>query len=242
MTRSARRIELTPGYLLHHRPWRDTSRILEMLTREHGRLTLFARGVRGPQAKLAPVLQPFQPLLVSWSGRGEAPQLTGAERARSCAPLPPAALLPAFYLNELLLKLTTRHDPLPELFDHYDSTLSALRGGAVLEPALRLFEKHLLEVLGYGLDLRSEAHGGRPIEADGFYEFRADTGLLRAGGAHSGALCGRALLALAAEELEGERVLEDARRLLKCALSACLEGRTLATREVAKAMVRKVAP
>ena len=125
---------------------------------------------------------------------------------------------------------------------NYDSTLSALRGGAALEPALRLFEKHLLEVLGYGLDLRSEAHGGRPIEADGFYEFRADTGLLRAGGAHSGALCGRALLALAAEELEGERVLEDARRLLKCALSACLEGRTLATREVAKAMVRKVAP
>src|SRR5580704_4037418 len=107
MTRSARRIELTPAYLLHHRPWRDTSRILEVLTREHGRLTLFARGVRGPQAKLAPVLQPFQPLLLSWSGRGEAPQLIGAERAESCAPLPAAALLPAFYLNELLLKLTT---------------------------------------------------------------------------------------------------------------------------------------
>ena len=243
MTRSARRIELTPAYLLHHRPWRDTSRILEVLTREHGRLTLFARGVRGPQAKLAPVLQPFQPLLVSWSGRGEAPQLTGAERARSCAPLPPAALLPAFYLNELLLKLTTRHDPLPELFDHYHATVDALREGAALAPALRLFEKHLLEVLGYGLDLTSEAHGGRPIEPDGFYQFRADAGLVpAASGARSGALCGRSLLALAAEELQGERVLEDARRLLKGALSACLEGRPLATREVAKAMVRKVAP
>ena len=80
MTRSLRRIELTPGYVLHHRPWRDTSRILEVLTREHGRLTLFARGVRGPTAKLAPVLQPFQPLLLSWSGRGEAPALTSAER------------------------------------------------------------------------------------------------------------------------------------------------------------------
>ena len=82
MTRSTRRIHLTPGYLLHHRPWRDTSRILEVLTREHGRLTLFARGVRGPSAKLASVLQPFQLLLLSWSGRGEAPQLTAAERAR----------------------------------------------------------------------------------------------------------------------------------------------------------------
>ena len=88
MSRSLRRIELTPGYVLHHRPWRDTSRILEVLTREHGRLTLFARGVRGPAAKLSAVLQPFQPLLLSWSGRGEAASLTGAERAgaRRAAP------------------------------------------------------------------------------------------------------------------------------------------------------------
>ena len=85
MSRSLRRVELTPGYVLHHRPWRDTSRILEVLTREHGRLTLFARGVRGPAAKLSPVLQPFQLLLLSWSGRGEAPQLTGAERAEGGA-------------------------------------------------------------------------------------------------------------------------------------------------------------
>ena len=85
MTRSTRGVALTPGYLLHHRPWRDTGRILEVLTREHGRLTLFARGVRGPNAKLAAVLQPFQLLLLSWSGRGEAPQLTGAERAAATA-------------------------------------------------------------------------------------------------------------------------------------------------------------
>ncbi|TLY55414.1 MAG: DNA repair protein RecO, partial [Gammaproteobacteria bacterium] len=73
MSPGRHRIDLASGYLLHHRPWRDTSRILEVLTREHGRFTLFARGVRGPGAKLAPVLQPFQPLLLSWSGRGEAP-------------------------------------------------------------------------------------------------------------------------------------------------------------------------
>jgi DNA repair protein RecO (recombination protein O) len=242
MTRSARRIELTPGYLLHHRPWRDTSRILEVLTREHGRLTLFARGVRGPQAKLAPVLQPFQPLLLSWSGRGEAPQLIGAERAESCAPLPAAALLPAFYLNELLLKLTTRHDPQPELFAHYHATLSALRSGAPLEAALRVFEKRLLEVLGYGLELATEARSGRPIESQGFYQFRPDEGLLPAGGTMTGALCGESLLQLAAEELSGARAREDARRLLKSALGACLEGRTLVTREVARAMVRRALP
>src|SRR3982074_981018 len=124
MTRSTRRIDLTPGYLLHHWPWRDTSRILEGLTREQGRLTLVARGGRGPTAKLAPVLQPFQPLLLSWNGRGEAPQLTGAERAQHSPGLPPGCLLGAFYLNELLIRLTTRPDPLPHLFAHYHGTLT----------------------------------------------------------------------------------------------------------------------
>jgi DNA repair protein RecO (recombination protein O) len=242
MTRSTRRIDLTPGYVLHHRPWRDTSRILEVLTREHGRLTLFARGVRGPHAKLAAVLQPFQPLLLSFSGRGEAAQLTGAERAEHCAALPADCLLAAFYLNELLLKLTTRHDPLPALFDHYHGTLERLRAGAALEPVLRVFEKRLLELLGYGLDLATEADSGRPIRPQQFYHFRPSAGLVAAGGAHSGALRGDSLLALAAEQLAGERALEDARHLLKAALAACLEGRPLATRAVAKAMLRKGAP
>jgi DNA repair protein RecO (recombination protein O) len=242
MTRSARRIELALGYLLHHRPWRDTSRILDVLTREHGRLTLFARGVRGPQAKLAPVLQPFQPLFFSFSGRGEAATLTGAERAEGCAALPPAALLSGFYLNELLLKLTTRHDPQPQLFDHYHRTLNALRAGAELAPALRLFERDLLEVLGYGLDLAAEAHGGAPIEPEARYEFRPDAGLVAVAAGTQGALPGRSILALAAGELGVPGALEDARRLLTCALGACLEGRTLATREVARAMVRGVAP
>jgi len=242
MTRSTRRIDLTPGYVLHHRPWRDTSRILEVLTREHGRLTLFARGVRGPHAKLAAVLQPFQPLLLSFSGRGEAAQLTGAERAEHCAALPADCLLAAFYLNELLLKLTTRHDPLPALFDHYHGTLERLRAGAALEPVLRVFEKRLLELLGYGLDLATEALSGRPIRPQQFYHFRPSAGLVAAGGAHSGALRGDSLLALAAEQPAGERALEDARHLLKAALAACLEGRPLATRAVAKAMLRKGAP
>jgi DNA repair protein RecO (recombination protein O) len=235
MSRSLRRIELTPGYVLHHRPWRDTSRILEVLTREHGRLSLFARGVRGPTARLAPVLQPFQRLLLSWSGRGEAPNLTGAERAVHTPPLPAGTLLAAFYLNELLLKLTTRYDAQPELFDHYDLTLERLRAGAQLEPCLRIFEKRLLEVLGYGLDLTAEAHSGRQIEPEARYEFRPGVGLVAA--ARDGyAFRGHSLLRLAAETLTEGRELEDARRLLKMALAACLEGRPLTTRAVAKSM------
>jgi len=240
MSRNPRRIELTPGYLLHHRPWRDTSRILEVYTRDHGRMTLFARGVRGPAAKLAAVLQPFQPLLLSFSGRGEAPALTGAERAHECAALPATCLLAAFYLNELLLKLTSRHDPLPQLFDHYHATLGLLRGGAPLEPALRLFEKRLLEILGYGLDLAHE-QSGRRLEPRGFYHFHPGAGLVAAASGSPGALRGDSLLALAAGQLHGAPALEDARRVLQAALAGCLEGRPLATRAVAKALLRKAA-
>ena len=242
MSRSVRRVALAPGYLLHHRPWRDTSRILEVLTREHGRLTLFARGVRGPNAKLAPVLQPFQLLLLSWSGRGEAPQLTAAERAAAAGPLPQDRLLAAFYLNELLLKLTTPHDALPELFDHYHGTLEQLRGGTPLEPVLRVFEKRLLEVLGYGLDLATEARSGLPLEPGAYYDFHPGVGLLPARGAAASALRGHSLLSLARESLREERELEDARRVLQAALGACLEGRPLTTRQVARAMKRGSTP
>jgi DNA repair protein RecO (recombination protein O) len=238
MTRSTRRVELTPGYLLHHRPWRDSSRILEVFTREYGRLTLFARAVRGPAARLAPVLQAFQPLLLSWSGRGEAPMLTGAERARHVPPLPGERLLAAFYLNELLLKLTTRHDALPELFDHYDAVLAALRGDPALEPALRVFEKRLLEVLGYGLNLAAEARTGAPLEAAAYYRFQPGLGFVAAARGGVGTLAGESLLKLARESLSGARELDDARRVLQAALGACLEGRPLATRAVARAMHR----
>ena len=242
MTRNARRVDLTAGYVLHHRPWRDTSRILEVLTREHGRLTLFARGVRGPQAKLAAVLQPFQLLLLSFSGRGEAAQLTGAERAQPPVPLPQPCLLAAFYLNELLLRLTTRHDALPELFDHYHAALERLRGGAPLEPSLRVFEKRLLELLGYGVDLATEAQSGRRIEPEGYYDFRPGFGLVPARSRAAPAVCGRSLLRLAQEELSEADELADAQRVLQAALGACLEGRPLSTRAVARAMKRGVRP
>jgi DNA repair protein RecO (recombination protein O) len=236
-----RNIQLTPGYILHHRPYRDTSRILEVVTREHGRLSLFARGVRGPKAKLASILQPFQILLFSWAGRGEAAQLTGAESAQSTSAMPSASLMAAFYLNELLLKLTTRHDPLPLLFDNYHEALEGLRHGAPLEPPLRVFELRLLEALGYGLDLGAEAHTGKRIEPDGYYHFRPEEGLVATSAAAPGALAGHSLIGLADGQLTGARELEDAKRLLQAALARCLEGRPLATRTVARAVARREA-
>jgi DNA repair protein RecO (recombination protein O) len=239
MTRNVRRIVLAPAYILHHRPYRDTSRILEVMSREHGRLSLFARGVRGPKAKLASVLQPFQLLLVSWSGRGEAAQLTGAESADHDPPIPPSSLMASFYLNELLMKLTTRHDPLPALFDDYHATVEGLRRGMLLEPALRVFEKRLLDALGYGLDLATQAQTGRRIEPHEYYHFRPAQGLFPTVVEAAGALAGSSLLSLANERLTSARELEDSRRVLQAALAQCLEGRELTTRTVARAIAVK---
>ena len=122
------RIALEPAFVLHHREYRDTSRILDVFTAKHGRLTLFARGARGPKSKLASLLMPFRPLLVSWSGRGDAAQLTAAEPDGEALTLPPRQVLSGFYLNELIINLTTRHDPQPQLFER-------LRAGAA--PAVR---------------------------------------------------------------------------------------------------------
>jgi DNA repair protein RecO (recombination protein O) len=236
MTAQARRVQLAPGYILHSHPYRDTSRILEVLTRDAGRLSLFARGVRGPKAKLAAELQPFRLLLLSWSGKGEAPHLTTAEGTPEHSDLPAACLMSGFYLNELLLKLTHRHDPVPAVFDIYHRTLEALKRGAPLEASLRIFEKRLLDALGYGIALDADARTGAGIEADAYYHFRPAQGLVPVAADAAGALAGTSLISLAREELDGARALDDARRLMQAALAQCLEGRELKTRVVARAV------
>lgn len=153
--------------MLHQQPWGDAGRIVELFSREYGRLSVFARGVRGAQARLAPVLQPFVPLLVCWAGRGEAPRLTGAEiqqAHKALQPLPRARLMSAWYVSELVLTLTARHDPQPELFAHYAQALADLRRSCEHERALRLFEKRLLDVLGYGVADLDEACFDDPAE------------------------------------------------------------------------------
>lgn len=163
------RAEHVAAFVLHRRPWEDNGSIIELFTASHGRLSAFARGVRGNQARLAGVLQPFVPLLVSWAGRGEAPRLTGAEidaASMPVTPLPRERLMSAWYCSELVLSLTARHDPQPELFSCYREALEGLRSPQPQEKVLRLFEKRMLELLGYGLEGIDEARFDDPEELE----------------------------------------------------------------------------
>jgi DNA repair protein RecO (recombination protein O) len=236
---TARRVQLEPAYLLHHYAWRDSSRILEFMTRSLGRVSVFARAARRGGTTLPATLQPFGELLVSWTSRGEAGQLTGAERVRAPAVLAGDRLMSAFYANELLIRLLPRHDPHPELFDAYATLLDQLHDGdAQPARALRLFEKRLLDELGWGLSLESDAGSGTPLEPLRSYRYRIDGGPEVVDGVAEGTLVfsGASLLSLAREDLGDERSLADARRLLRAALDQCLDGRPLRTREVLIAM------
>jgi DNA repair protein RecO (recombination protein O) len=234
----ARRVLLEPAYLLHQRDWRDSSRIAEFFTRDHGRVALFAKGVRRPGSAYAALLQPFVPLLVSWSGSGDGGTLTGAELAGSPVVVAPECLMSGFYMNELVLKLMERVDPHPDIHEAYALSLASLADPAAEHRALRLFEKRLLDALGLGIDYSHLAADGARVEPDRYYHVDPERGVT--GPAERpdapGACRGTDLLALAGEELAGTASLATARRLLGAALAAALDGRELASRKVARAL------
>jgi DNA repair protein RecO (recombination protein O) len=231
----AKRVMLAPAYVLHQYAYRDTSRIVEAFTSDHGRITLFARGANGPKSTLRGVLRPFQRLLVSWSGRTEACALVSAEVDGGITSMGKERLMSGFYLNELLLKLTHRGDPHPEIFYSYATCVEALCAGAGEEPTLRLFEKRLLHDLGYGLEL-AQTDDGLCVLADRFYRYAVERGPQLCEPLAPGALSGQSLNDLQSESFRDARSLRDAKRLLRTAIDACLDGRVLKSREVMLAL------
>jgi len=145
------RVADAAAFILHTTAWKETSLIVQTFSRDHGRVALVAKGAKRPYSMLRPVLQVFQPLTLAWSGAGEVKTLTRAELAGAYL-LPGAALMSAWYLNELLLRLLPREDAHPLLFDAYDEALASLAGGHWTAGALRRFEWTLLQETGYGVD------------------------------------------------------------------------------------------
>ena len=151
MSRRLVRVHETPGYVLHATAWRETSLIVQAFSRDHGWVTLVAKGAKRPHSVLRPALSVFQPLLLSWSGATEVKTMTRAECA-GVHPLPGPAMMSCWYMNELMFRLLPREDPHPGLFDAYVIALQQLAAGQTAAGALRKFEWTLLKETGYGLD------------------------------------------------------------------------------------------
>ena len=231
------RVELEPAFVLHNRAYRETSLIVEIFGRDSGRLGLVAKGARRPKSAQRGMLRPFHPLLLSWSGSGDLGLLTGTESDGYARPLLGKALFSGLYMNELLMRLMHRHDPHRELFYHYGAAIEALSLGQRSDAVLRIFEKQMLESIGYGLVLDHDIDSGEPIDRDCAYRYYTDRGPSSiADGDNDGVpVGGETLLCLARESLETEPVLDEAKRLMRVVLRRYLGEKPLATRSLFRA-------
>ncbi len=228
------RISLQPTFILHHRPYRETSLLLDVFTKEYGRIALIAKGVRKSRSALRALLQPFSPLLISWQGKTELMTLQVAESEGLPIRLQGECLLSGFYLNELLIRLLQKQDPHPQLYTIYHHTLLELERAELQQKHLRLFEKKLLAEIGYGLQLQHTIPDGKAFLADRFYRFYPEQGfeLSPSNEPEGMAFSGKNLLALAAEQLDDPDVLREAKRLMRMALSAILGPQPLHSRKL----------
>ena len=234
-------LDQQPAYVLHARPYRETSLLLECLTREHGRLGVVARGVRRERARLQRAqLEPFQPLALDLLLRGELATLRGAEPAGPPLRLSGDAGMAGLYLNELVVRLTGRQDPFPRLFDAYARTLPRLAEPGALGWQLRRFERDLLEAIGYGLQLDAEADSGEPLSPQGWYRYQLEHGPEPCAANAPRALRGSDLLALAADHPPDAAGLAALRRLMREVIRFHLGGGELhAWRVLSGAMARR---
>jgi DNA repair protein RecO (recombination protein O) len=227
------RVQNEPAWLLHHRPYRDTSRIIEILSREHGRLSLVARGSRSGTSRLKGVLRPFLPLQLSWAGRSDLATLTGAELRGAPIALHGEALMSGYYANELLMHLLHRHDPQPEIFTVYGKTIENLSGGQDVPVKLRQFEMELLRLLGYALNLDHDAETKVPLAASERYVYRPEQGPVAARDRHVAAtFSGTELIAIRDCDFSRPETVRSAGRLLREVIAFHLGGRELKSRRV----------
>jgi DNA repair protein RecO (recombination protein O) len=228
---------LQPGYVLHSRPYRDSSLILEYFSRDMGRVSLVAKGAKGRKTRggsVAALLQPFSPLLCSWSGRSELKTLTDCEAAGEATPLTGRRLYSGLYVNELLVRLLHHEDPHHQLYERYAMVLGELGGDEPEEMPLRRFEFTLLEELGYGFDLQTDGVSGEPVKQENWYSFHEEYGLVLADTPDSDRLTryrGVDLLQLVRGEFS-PAARRCAKRLMRQALAAHLGEKPLKSREL----------
>ncbi len=238
------RVNLQPAYVIHSRPYRDSSALLDVFTAEYGRLGLVAKGTRRQtrRGSATALLQPFIPLLISFSGRSELKTLVASERARGQCALRRERVFCGLYVNELLMRMLHRDDAHPALFAAYDQALKALADTESVDAVLRRFEYQLLEELGYNFDFAIDGASGEPLRPDGLYRYQPGVGLVasvKEVAEVSGVYAGSDLLTIASGEFGGS-VRQVAKKLLREALSEHLGDAPLRSRELFRAAAVRV--
>lgn len=226
-------VYLQPAFILQHRPYRETSQLLEVYTRDFGIVSVLAKGVRQEKSKLAGVLLPFTLLHISYLDKNELKILTQAEFVRNHTPRR-LALYCGFYLNELLQRFLFRNDPHPELFAAYQACLGELCNDLHIEQTLRYFELDLLETCGYAVDLAVD-HNDQPVDKLRRYNFQANLGLIED---DNGCISGVSLLMLNVKAPLPETALLEAKRFLRAMLDGHLQGKPMQSREVLAKMIK----
>jgi DNA repair protein RecO (recombination protein O) len=227
------RVTGQPGFVLHSYPYKETSLIVDMFTRDHGRVGLVAKGAKRPHSKLRGVLQTFQPLSTSWSGKSELRTLIDAEWVGGLLPLEKTALLCGFYLNELLVKLLARDDPHPALFDHYVATLNQLAHNEPAPIVLRKFERALLKETGVAADFTRCTSSRAPVQPDGEYVVDPERGPREVRAADTWpVVAGKTLLDMEREDYTDAQTQAQSKQLMRFLLAHHLGGAPLNTRQI----------
>lgn len=230
------RVDDQTCFVLHLHPYSETSLIVDIFSRDHGRLPLLARGARRPRSAMRGMLMAFQPLEMGWFGAGEVRTLAKVEWLGGMPLLSGRCLMLGYYLNELLVKLLPREDAHSALFDAYYAALSALAQGGADAPELRRFELSLLRELGYGLTLDADAETGEVVQADAEYAFLLERGPVRevgpGGTALEQSLRGKTLLDMAADDYSDPRTRQESKILMRRLLAHHLGGKPLQARRV----------
>jgi len=230
------RVTTQAAYILHKRAYRETSQILEVFTRDHGRISLLSKGSRASRSKTSGVLQLFQPLLISWQGRGDLPYLSSVEMS-GCKPpgLKGKSLLSAIYINELLVYLLHKNDVNENIFDSYHAVLFALQSSPQIEQELRLFERDLLQHLGFGMNLECDADTGIVLDKNTLYAYHFEHGPVSTVTGQSLAcpvISGDSLLSFNRGVLQNSQQRTEIKMLMRYVLSHHLGGKKLKSRDL----------
>jgi len=229
------RQESREAFVLHAYAYRETSLLVEVFSRTFGRVSLVARGARSPRSPVRGVLLAFQPLTLSWFGRGEVRTLARAEWMGGQPLLQGEVLLCGFYINELLLRLLPREDPHESLFEQYQATLRRLAERGDSASALRFFERALLKELGYAMTLERDSASGDAIDAAKSYAYDPERGPIEVNGAAPEPwVSGRTLLDMARDDYSDPVTQLQAKALMRALISHRLDHQPLKSREIFK--------